>query len=295
MHSQANRPTVRILCGSNATNGINVGWLAANETVFGIRVSAKYVVYFLPNVVDPPLTDEFLLLPDGSSWRCSKGIVPDNCKSIFAVAGGTKKWCRRWTCREIHILPRDIWQCECSLFNVGHSTASHRRHCNFFFQRNGQRIRSRSETTEVHCGATSFSLSRLGRRRRIKAGPLSPLFFTPTTHQLKQLFSQKCSPSLPLSSLLLPLLPPSRGTPHRSLPRPPPLCCKSVESSVSSAVGVVAGLLGLDLTGLNVPIGLSCSPITVVGNNCGDTSVVCDAPQQEWGGLIAINCLPITL
>ncbi|KAJ7030760.1 hypothetical protein C8F04DRAFT_1236304 [Mycena alexandri] len=42
------------------------------------------------------------------------------------------------------------------------------------------------------------------------------------------------------------------------------------------------------------PVGLSCSPITVAGNNCGSTTVVCDAPDQEWGGLIAINCIPIT-
>jgi hypothetical protein len=30
---------------------------------------------------------------------------------------------------------------------------------------------------------------------------------------------------------------------------------------------MVAALLGLDLTGLDVPVGLSCSPITVEGNN----------------------------
>ncbi|KAJ7839654.1 fungal hydrophobin [Mycena leptocephala] len=50
----------------------------------------------------------------------------------------------------------------------------------------------------------------------------------------------------------------------------------------------------LDLTGINVPVGLSCSPITVAGNNCGSTTVTCDAPEKEWGGLIAINCIPIT-
>ncbi|KAF7360953.1 Hydrophobin 2 [Mycena sanguinolenta] len=72
-------------------------------------------------------------------------------------------------------------------------------------------------------------------------------------------------------------------------------CCASVVPSTSSALSVVTGLLGLDLSGLNVPIGLSCSPITVGGNNCGGTTVVCDAPEKEWGGLIAINCLPITL
>ncbi|KAJ7697383.1 hypothetical protein B0H17DRAFT_1130366 [Mycena rosella] len=79
-------------------------------------------------------------------------------------------------------------------------------------------------------------------------------------------------------------------------------CCSSVQSSSSSAVSAVAALLGLDLSGLGVPIGLGCSPITVIGNNwslrctaSGGTTVTCDAPEKEWGTLIAINCLPITL
>ncbi|KAJ7128603.1 hypothetical protein C8R44DRAFT_732929 [Mycena epipterygia] len=72
-------------------------------------------------------------------------------------------------------------------------------------------------------------------------------------------------------------------------------CCTSVQSSSSSSVSSVAALLGLDLSGLNVPVGLGCSPITVIGNNCGGTTVTCDAPEQAWGSLIAINCIPITL
>ncbi|KAF7349899.1 Hydrophobin 2 [Mycena venus] len=83
---------------------------------------------------------------------------------------------------------------------------------------------------------------------------------------------------------------------------PPPVtpptsnqCCASTVSSTSTVASLVAALVGIDLSGLNVPIGLSCSPITVIGNNCGGTTVTCDAPEKEWGGLIAINCLPITL
>ncbi|KAJ7098449.1 fungal hydrophobin [Mycena crocata] len=74
-----------------------------------------------------------------------------------------------------------------------------------------------------------------------------------------------------------------------------PQCCNSVVSSSSNVASVLSALLGLDLAGLNVPIGLSCSPITVLGNNCGGTTVTCDAPENKWGGLVAINCIPITL
>ncbi|KAJ7077534.1 hypothetical protein B0H15DRAFT_561004 [Mycena belliarum] len=72
-------------------------------------------------------------------------------------------------------------------------------------------------------------------------------------------------------------------------------CCTSVQNSNSSACSAVAALVGLDLSGLNVPVGLGCSPITVVGNNCGGTEVTCSAPEKQWGSLIAINCIPITL
>ncbi|KAF8145377.1 hypothetical protein K438DRAFT_1991907 [Mycena galopus ATCC 62051] len=83
---------------------------------------------------------------------------------------------------------------------------------------------------------------------------------------------------------------------------PPPVtpptsnqCCASVVPASSSAASLVAAVLGLDLSGILVDVGLSCSPITVLGNNCGGTTVTCDSPEQEWNGLIAINCIPITL
>ncbi|KAJ7260719.1 hypothetical protein C8J57DRAFT_1337859 [Mycena rebaudengoi] len=45
------------------------------------------------------------------------------------------------------------------------------------------------------------------------------------------------------------------------------LCCASVVPSTSDAASRVAGILGLDLSGLNVDVGLSCSPITIAGTN----------------------------
>ncbi|KAJ7271485.1 hypothetical protein C8J57DRAFT_285411 [Mycena rebaudengoi] len=60
--------------------------------------------------------------------------------------------------------------------------------------------------------------------------------------------------------------PTARNTPPKTTPQDSPQCCASVVSSSSTAASAVAGLLGIDLSGLDVPIGLSCSPITV-GNN----------------------------
>ncbi|KAJ6571026.1 hydrophobin 2 [Mycena vulgaris] len=74
-----------------------------------------------------------------------------------------------------------------------------------------------------------------------------------------------------------------------------PQCCNAVVPATNTAAMAVAKLLGLDISSLDVDVGLSCTPITVVGNNCGGTTVVCDAPDKEWGGLIAINCVPFHL
>ncbi|KAJ7260714.1 fungal hydrophobin [Mycena rebaudengoi] len=104
--------------------------------------------------------------------------------------------------------------------------------------------------------------------------------------------------SVVVTSVLLTLAvatPTARTTKPPTTPQDSPQCCASVVSSNSFALSGVLALLGLDLTGLNVPVGLSCSPITVLGNNCGDTTVTCAAPNKAWGGLIAINCIPITL
>ncbi|GJF00058.1 fungal hydrophobin [Phanerochaete sordida] len=74
-------------------------------------------------------------------------------------------------------------------------------------------------------------------------------------------------------------------------------CCDSTVSSTSAEGNLLAGLLGIvlgDITGL---IGLTCSPISVVGVGSGSecsANVVCCSNTQV-GGLIGIGCLPITL
>ncbi|KAJ7868011.1 hypothetical protein B0H13DRAFT_1897327 [Mycena leptocephala] len=102
---------------------------------------------------------------------------------------------------------------------------------------------------------------------------------------------------LPLSVIVTYVLTSLAAATPTTPPVTPPTssqCCNSVVPSTGAVAAAVAAIVGLDLTGLDVPVGLSCSPITVAGDNCGSTSVTCDAPAVEWGGLIAINCIPIT-
>jgi hypothetical protein len=83
-------------------------------------------------------------------------------------------------------------------------------------------------------------------------------------------------------------------------PSPPAttLCCNSVQQSNSADAAGALAAIGIILNAV-VPIGLGCSPITVLGNNwyvfcpavypllnlfsSEDTQVTCNSPQQQIG------------
>ncbi|KIK60546.1 hypothetical protein GYMLUDRAFT_167808 [Collybiopsis luxurians FD-317 M1] len=94
-------------------------------------------------------------------------------------------------------------------------------------------------------------------------------------------------------------------------------CCNSLESASNPVVGLLAGLLGIVLGDLTAQVGLTCSPITVVGvgsNGCQAQTVCCEDNSSSkifttspsfylalahWfivsTGVISIGCLPIQL
>ncbi|KAJ7195697.1 fungal hydrophobin [Mycena pura] len=87
-------------------------------------------------------------------------------------------------------------------------------------------------------------------------------------------------------------------------PAPPPaappaapgtsnLCCQSSLAPSDPVVSSLAAELGVDLTGVLGNVGLGCTLLSVVGNTCSTTTVNCDSTQ--YGGLINIGCVPITV
>ncbi|THU98549.1 fungal hydrophobin [Dendrothele bispora CBS 962.96] len=73
-------------------------------------------------------------------------------------------------------------------------------------------------------------------------------------------------------------------------------CCNSVQSASSNAVGLLLGLLGVVLGDANVLVGVTCSPISVIGvggNSCTAQPVCCE--NNNFNGIIAIGCTPINL
>ncbi|RDB21952.1 Fruiting body protein SC3 [Hypsizygus marmoreus] len=73
-------------------------------------------------------------------------------------------------------------------------------------------------------------------------------------------------------------------------------CCNSVQNASSDPVSLLLGLLGVVLQGLNIQVGLTCSPITVIGgggSSCTAQPVCCQ--NNSFHGLIAIGCTPINI
>ncbi|KAH7884679.1 hydrophobin 2 [Phlebopus sp. FC_14] len=71
-------------------------------------------------------------------------------------------------------------------------------------------------------------------------------------------------------------------------------CCNSASDP---SVIPLLGLLGIDLSDLNVLVGLTCSPITVIGTglggSCSADPVCCE--NNNFDGLISIGCTPINI
>ncbi|KAI0812429.1 hydrophobin-251 [Irpex lacteus] len=77
---------------------------------------------------------------------------------------------------------------------------------------------------------------------------------------------------------------------------PATACCDSTIPANSAAGAAILKGLGVDLSNLDVLLGLTCSPITVIGvgsgSECSGSTVSCS--NGVVGG-IGIGCVPISL
>ncbi|KAJ3853285.1 hydrophobin 2 [Lentinula lateritia] len=90
--------------------------------------------------------------------------------------------------------------------------------------------------------------------------------------------------------------PAPRGEPAGSCSTGPIQCCDSLQQSTDPGVAGLLGLLGIVLQGVDVLVGLTCSPITIIGlenGGCSAQAVCCE--DNSNGGLISVGCLPVTL
>ncbi|KAJ3788907.1 fungal hydrophobin [Lentinula aff. detonsa] len=73
-------------------------------------------------------------------------------------------------------------------------------------------------------------------------------------------------------------------------------CCTSTETAGSDTGADLLGLLGIVVEDVDVLLGITCSPITVIGignSGCAANAVCCE--DNAWGGLVSIGCVPVSL
>ncbi|KAH7905555.1 fungal hydrophobin-domain-containing protein [Hygrophoropsis aurantiaca] len=74
-------------------------------------------------------------------------------------------------------------------------------------------------------------------------------------------------------------------------------CCDSVQSATSSQVTTLAALLGIVLGDITGQVGLTCSPLTIIGTgsgaDCNQEPVCCT--NDQFNGLINLGCSPLNL
>ncbi|KAJ3573936.1 hypothetical protein NP233_g2113 [Leucocoprinus birnbaumii] len=76
----------------------------------------------------------------------------------------------------------------------------------------------------------------------------------------------------------------------------PVQCCSQVQDSSTLSESLLSGLLGLGLGPITGLIGLSCTPLSILGvggNSCSQQPVCCT--NNSFGGLISVGCNPINL
>ncbi|KAK0184036.1 hydrophobin [Armillaria mellea] len=73
-------------------------------------------------------------------------------------------------------------------------------------------------------------------------------------------------------------------------------CCNSLQSPTSTIAQILSGLLGVPIGSITADIGLTCSPITVIGlggNQCSTQTVCCN--NNNFNGVVALGCTPINI
>ncbi|ESK95428.1 hydrophobin [Moniliophthora roreri MCA 2997] len=76
----------------------------------------------------------------------------------------------------------------------------------------------------------------------------------------------------------------------------PVQCCNSVQAANSPAAAGLLGLLGVVVQDVTAQVGLTCSPITVLGlggNSCSAQTVCCE--NNNFNGIVALGCTPINI
>ncbi|ESK80681.1 hydrophobin 1 [Moniliophthora roreri MCA 2997] len=86
------------------------------------------------------------------------------------------------------------------------------------------------------------------------------------------------------------------GEPASSCTTGPIQCCNTVGSASDPAIAKELGLLGVVLQDVNAIVGITCTPVTVIGaggSGCSANPVCCS--DNSRGGIVSVGCVPVDL
>ncbi|KAK7464757.1 hypothetical protein VKT23_005964 [Stygiomarasmius scandens] len=90
--------------------------------------------------------------------------------------------------------------------------------------------------------------------------------------------------------------PARRNEPASSCSTGPIQCCNTVTKASDPAAAGVLATIGVVVQDVNALVGLTCSPISVIGvggDSCSASPVCCS--DNSHGTLISIGCVPVDL
>ncbi|KAF9560603.1 fungal hydrophobin [Agrocybe pediades] len=73
-------------------------------------------------------------------------------------------------------------------------------------------------------------------------------------------------------------------------------CCNSVQAANSSSIAGLLGLLGIVVSSVTGLVGVTCSPLSVIGvggNSCSAQPVCCT--NNTFNGIVSLGCTPINI
>ncbi|KIJ46052.1 hypothetical protein M422DRAFT_165765, partial [Sphaerobolus stellatus SS14] len=74
-------------------------------------------------------------------------------------------------------------------------------------------------------------------------------------------------------------------------------CCNSISSASNASTAALLGLLSIVVQGVDVLVGLGCTPITVIcagqGASCAQQPVCCT--NNSFNDLVNVGCTPVSL
>ncbi|KAF5354401.1 hypothetical protein D9758_010745 [Tetrapyrgos nigripes] len=120
---------------------------------------------------------------------------------------------------------------------------------------------------------------------------ISTLFFVAIL-----LFAANLAVATPVTTITVTAPPTTTTEPATQCNTGPIQCCNSVQAASSNAVSSLLGLLGVVIQDLEALVGITCSPINVIGrggNTCSAAPVCCQ--NNNFNGVIAVGCVPVII